>query len=233
MKNLYLFTRNPSWWLSFLLMLSLGLFSYFVNTSSIFADVTAASSIYQQNPTGVNTPTEKPGQPLTLPEAGDNSSPGIFSTFFHIVLNLGLIIAFIFITVWCLKMVWEKRGISNSAEETKPIKILKSTYLAPRKAIHLVEVGNRILVLGVGNDEITRLDVITDPVEMETIRQSTQIGFPNILERLIHREVSEKTNAETQKIILEGSAAVNGYVEKLKRTSRKRKEQDELPEERP
>jgi flagellar protein FliO/FliZ len=231
MKNLSFFTRNP-WWLSFLLMLSLGLFSYFAGASCMFADVTAASSIYQQNPTGVNTPAEKPGQPIALPEAGDNSSPGIFSTFFHIVLNLGLIIAFIFITVWCLKVVWEKRGISNSAEETKPIKILTSTYLAPRKAIHLVEVGNRILVLGVGNDEITRLDVITDPIEMETIRQSTQVGFPNILERLIHREVAEKTNAETQQIISESSAAVSGYVEKIKRTNRKRKEQNELPEDR-
>jgi flagellar biogenesis protein FliO len=95
-----------------------------------------------------------------------------------------------------------------------------------------VEVGNRILVLGVGNDEITRLDVITDPIEMETIRQSTQVGFPNILERLIHREVAEKTNAETQQIISESSAAVSGYVEKIKRTNRKRKEQNELPEDR-
>jgi len=232
MNNEHTFTRNPRR-LSCLAILCLGLCAfYFVNISSVFADVTAASTIYQQSPTGVNTPTEKPGQPLALPEAIDNSSPGVFSTFFHIILNLGLIIGFIFITVWCLKMVWEKRGVTNSTDETKPIKILTSTYLAPRKAIHLVEVGNRILVLGVGNDEITRLDVITDPAEMETIRQSTQTGFPNILERLIHREVAEKTNVETQEMIEESSAAVNGYVEKLKRTSRKRKEENEFPKDR-
>jgi flagellar protein FliO/FliZ len=232
MNNEYTFTRNP-WRLSYLAVLCLGLSAfYFVNISSVFADVTAASTIYQQSPTDVNTPTEKPGQPLALPEAVDSSSPSVLSTFFHIILNLGLIVVFIFITVWCLKMVWEKRGVTTSTDETKPIKILTSTYLAPRKAIHLVEVGNRILVLGVGNDEITRLDVITDPAEMETIRQSTQTGFPNILERLIHREVTEKTDAETQQVIAESSATVSGYVEKLKRTSRKRKDGNQFPEDR-
>jgi flagellar protein FliO/FliZ len=225
--------KHNRWWLSFLAVLSLGLcFLYFGKTSCVFADVTADSPIYQQDPAGVNTPSEKAGQPLALPDTVDNSSPSVFSTFFHIILNLGLIIGFIFITVWCLKMVWEKRGITNNVDETKPIKILTSTYLAPRKAIHLVEVGNRILVLGVGNDEITRLDVITDPAEMEMIRQSTQAGFSNILERLIHREVAEKTDADTQQMIVESNATVSGYVEKLKRTSGKRKEEKEFPKDR-
>ncbi len=232
MSNIYFFTLSP-WRLSFLLVLSVGLcVFYFTNTSGVFADVTATSSIYQQSPAGINTPIEKPGQPMALPEAGDSSSPGIFSTFFHIVLNLGLIVVFILITVWCLKMILEKRVNTSGADEAKPIKVLTSTYLAPRKTIHLVEVGNRILVLGVGNEEISRLDVITDPAEMETIRQATQAGFPNILERLIHREVTEETESETEKIIAESSSTINGYVEKIKRTSRKRRDQNELPEDR-
>jgi len=229
MHNNHTFAHDL-WRMSFSAVLSLGLcVFYFANITCVFADVPDDSPIYQQSVTGINTPAEKSGQPLALPTV-DNSSPSMLSTFFHIVLNLGLIIGFIFVTVWCLKIFWEKRGVVNGVDETKPIKLLTSTYLAPRKAIHLVEVGNRILVLGVGNDEITRLDVITDPAEMETIRQATQAGFPNILERLIHREVTEKTNSETEKIIAESSSAVNGYAEKIKRTGRKRRDQNELPE---
>jgi flagellar protein FliO/FliZ len=219
MRNSYTSPRNL-WGLSVLLILSL-VFFCFANASHAFAD--DLSPIYQTAQTGVNTPQEKSGQPLALPEAAVNPSPGIFATFVRLVLTLVLVVGLILVTVWGLKIVWEKRGLTNNADETKPIKVLNSTYLAPRKAIHLVEVGNRILVLGVGNDEITRLDVITDPAEVELIRQSSQVGFPDILDRLMHREVVEKTDAETEQMIAEGNEAVGGYVEKLKRAGRKRK----------
>jgi flagellar biogenesis protein FliO len=221
MRHSYTSPRNP-WGPSVLVILSLGLGVFcFANAARAFAD--DLSPIYQAAQTGVNTSQEKPGQPLALPEAAANPSPGIFATFVRLVLTLVLIVGLIFVTVWGLKIVWEKRGLTNNTDEAKPIKVLNSTYLAPRKAIHLVEVGNRILVLGVGNDEITRLDVITDPAEVESIRQSTQVGFPNILDRLIHREVVEKTDAETQQMIAESNETVGGYVEKLKRAGRKRK----------
>jgi len=229
MRNSYTSPRNP-WRLSVLAILSLGLcVFYFANASRALA-IESTSPLFQQNQTGINTQTEKPGQPMALPEATANPSPGIFSTFIRLVLALVLTVGLIFVTVWGLKIVWEKRGLTNNADEAKPIKVLTSSYLAPRKAIHLVEIGNRILVLGVGNDEITRLDVITDPAEVESIRQSTQVGFSNILDRLMHREVIEKTNEETQQMITESSETIGGYVEKLKRTGRKRKDGNEHPD---
>jgi len=204
---------------------------FFINNSHVFAD--DLSPIYQEAQTGVNAQAEKQAQPLALPEESANPSPGIFSTFIRLVLALALTVGLIFVTVWGLKIVWEKRGLTNNVDENKPIKILTSTYLAPRKTIHLVEVGNRILVLGVGSDEITRLDVINDPAEVASIRQLTQAGFPNILERLIQREVTVKTDEETRQMIAEGNEAVGGYVEKLKRASRKKKEEEANSDESP
>jgi len=166
---------------------------------------------------------------LALPETSSSPSPSIFSTFIRLVLAIALTVGLIYVTIWGLKIVWEKRSLTNNVEEAKPIKILTSTYLAPRKAIHLVEVGNRILVLGVGNNEITRLDVITDATEVQSIRQLTQTGFPNILERLINRESVEKTDEETQQIIAKSNETVSGYVEKLKRISRKHREVNDFP----
>ena len=227
MRNSHISPQNP-WRFSVLILLGLSL--YFANASNAFA-MESNSPLFQENQVGNNSSQEKPGQPLALPEAAVNPSPSIFSTFIRLVLYLVLTIGLIFVTVWGLKMVWEKRGFANNVDETKPIKVLNSTYLAPRKAVYLVEVGNRVLVLGVGNEEIACLDVITDPTEIASIRQATQTGFPNILERLIQREVADKTNAETQQMIAEGNEAVGGYVEKLKRVSRKRKnEEDNLDE---
>ena len=208
------------------MFLGFGLFFYFTNASRVFA-IESNSQLFQENQTGANAQPEKPGQPLALPDAAVNPSPSIFSTFVRLILALGLTVGLIFLTVWGLKIVWEKRSLANNVDETKPIKVLTSTYLAPRKTIHLVEVGTRVLVLGVGNEEITRLDVITDPTEIALIRQATQTGFPNILERLIQREVVVKTDEETQQMIAEGNEAMGGYVEKLKRASRKKKNEDD------
>jgi len=190
--------------------------------------IESTNPLFQENQTSSSLQQENQGQPLALPETSSSPSPGIFSTFIRLVLAIVLTVGLIYATIWGLKIVWEKRGLTNNADETKPIKILTSTYLAPRKAIHLVEVGNRILVLGVGNDEITRLDVIVDPTEVQSIRQSTQTGFPNILERLINREAVEKADEKTQQIITESNEAVSGYVEKLKRTGQKRKEENDF-----
>jgi flagellar protein FliO/FliZ len=227
LRNSHTSLRDP-WKISILFLLSLGLCFYFANTSRAFA-IESTSPLFQENQTSDSLKQEKPGQPLALPETSSSPSPGIFSTFIRLVLAIVLTVGLIYITIWGLKIIWEKRGLTNNADEGKPIKVLTSTYLAPRKAIHLVEVGNRILVLGVGNNEITRLDIITDSAEVQSIRQSTQTGFHNILERLINREAIEKTDEETQQIIAKSNEAVSGYVEKLKKIGRKRKEENDFP----
>ncbi len=205
-----------SWSLNLLSFLSLGLLLLCLAHPSPAQAIDQTSQLFQQATPG------SASQPLALPETTASPSPGIFSTFLRLIIALGLVVGLIFVTVWGLKLIWEKRGLNNPADETKPVKILTSTYLAPRKAIYLVEVGNRILVLGVGNDSINRLDVITDPEEIETIRQSTQAGFPNILDRLLQREVVEKTDEETERMIIESNETVGGYVEKLKRAGKKK-----------
>lgn len=222
----YISLRDPRK-IIFLFFLSLWLCFYFANASRAFA-IESTSPLFQENQTGSSSQQANQGQPLALPETSSSPTPGVFSTFIRLVLAIGLTVGLIYATIWGLKIVWEKRGLTNNADETKPIKVLTSTYLAPRKAIHLVEVGNRILVLGVGNDEITRLDVIVDPTEVQLIRQSTQMGFPNILERLIKREAVEKIDEETQQMIAESNEAVSDYVGKLKKTKHKRKEENDI-----
>jgi flagellar biogenesis protein FliO len=160
---------------------------------------------------------------LALPEEKPNPSPNLLSTLLQVVFYLALIVGLIILTVWGVKFIWEKQGWGNLAEPGKPIKVLTTTYLAPRKVIHLVEVGNRLLVVGVGNEEIHCLDVITEKSEVEELRQATQQGFPKIFNRIVKKHEADQEEQETHRIIEEGNQLVGGYVEKLKKISKKKK----------
>jgi flagellar biogenesis protein FliO len=183
------------------------------------------SALFQQNPDPHSAVTQS-SQPLALPEETPNPSPNLFATFLRLLMALAIIIALIVVTVWGLKIVWEKRGWNQLGEDGKPVRVLTSTYIAPRKAIHLVEVGKRILVLGIGNDEITCLDVIREPEEVEALRSSATNGFPGIFNRVVHRGEKVQREEETQKLIKESNLAVGGYVEKLKKMKKSKNPSD-------
>lgn len=213
---------NP-WNLFFILILALGvcLFDPF-QTSKAFA-LEPNSPLFEQNK-NTTSDKEKALLPLALPEEKPNPSPGILSTLVRIALALALIVALIVITVWGLKIIWEKWGWTNQGEEGKPIKVLTSAFLAPRKTVHLVEIGKRILVVGVGSDEVTCLDVITDPEEVEVLRQASQQGFPKIFTKALQKNEMIQEEEEAKKIVQEGKRVVGGYVEGLKKFSKKRKQ---------
>jgi len=194
----------------------------FMSISSPVLALDSNSPLFQQDK---NTTDDKAASsaPLALPQETPNPSPGIFSTLIRLLLALGLTIGLIIATVWGLKLVWEKKGWNAIGEGNKPIRILTSAFLAPRKTIHLVEIGKRILVVGVGNDEVSCLDVITNPDEVELLRNSTQQGFPKVFNRVLQKHEVVQQEAETQKIVEESNELVGGYVEKLKKISRHKK----------
>ena len=180
-----------------------------------------ASSLFDNHQAN-SSDKDKPSQPLALPEETPNPSPSVFSILARIFLSLVFIGGLIFLTVWGVKWVWERQGWNNPAEQGKPIKVLSSTFLAPRKSIHLVEIGKRMLVVGVGTDELNCLDVITEPDEIEDLRRITQDGFPRLFARAINRNESIQNKAETKKIIEESNQVVGGYLDKLKKISKKK-----------
>ena len=180
------------------------------------------SPLFDQNQQ-TSASKEKVPTPLALPEEIPNPSPGIFSTLLRLLFALALTIGLVIATIWCLKIVWEKRGWNNQADEGKPVKVLTSTFLSPRKVIHLVEIGKRILVVGAGTDEMNCLDVITQPEEVEALRQAAQQGFPKVFRHVLQKHETAEQEEETQKIVEESTKVVGGYVEKLRKISQKKK----------
>lgn len=188
------------------------------------------SPLFEQNKS-TSPGNEKQNLPMPLSEESPNPSPGIFSSLFRLFLGLSITVGLIFVTVWGLKIIWEKRGWNSMAEEGKPIKVLTSTYLAPRKTIHLIEVGKRILVVGVGNDDMSCLDVIRDPEEVELLRQATQQGFPKVFKRIIQKNEAAQQELEAKKMVEESTQAVGSYIDKLKQVSKKKKTKVDMTDE--
>ncbi len=214
--------ENP-WILNTLIGLVLGVCLFLpVNPPGAWA-IDSNSALFEKNQSAAPGEKEKNSQPLALPEETPNPSPGIFSTLARIFLALFLIVGLIILTVWGVKFVWEKQGWNNLSETGKPIKVLTSTYLAPRKAIHLIEVGKRLLVVGVGKDEMSCFDVIADPDEIESLRQAAQQGFPKIFSKIMNKHEAVQDEAEAKRIIAESNELVGGYVEKLKGITKNKK----------
>jgi flagellar biogenesis protein FliO len=211
------------WKLTLMLGLILGVwfFQPFFTTKVLALD--SNSPLFEKNQgNAVDVDKDKSAPPLALPEETPNPSPGLFSTLVRVIFALTIIVGLIVITVWGVKLVWEKQGWNHLSEPGKPIKILSTTYLGPQKSIQLVEIGKRLLVVGVGKEEVNCLDVISQPEEVEALKQATQQGFPKIFSRIVQKHETVQQEADTHKIIAESNELVGGYVAKLKKISKKK-----------
>ena len=65
------------------------------------------------------------------------------------------------------KFVWRN---SVFAGQDKPVNVLSTGYLGPKKSIALVEVAGEVLVLGIANDNISLLSNIRDHNKVEKIK---------------------------------------------------------------
>ncbi len=210
------------WNLSFLLWLGLvlGICYFLPGASFVQAQVDEKSTLFQQGPS-TSFHSAPVSQPMALPEEASTPSPGLFSAFARLVLALAVTIGLIVVTVWGLKWIWERRGLGQWAEEGKAIRVLASAFLSPRKSIYLVEVGKRILVVGVGGEEMTCLDVIREEGEVEALRGATQQGFPGVFNRVMQNHQTADTEAEAKRILEESNQAVGGYVAQLRNMKKK------------
>ena len=104
---------------------------------------------------------------------GNDLSSGdsdLFSASLKMASTLGLVLGLIFVVFHLFK----KFGLKNSVfgGEGKPIKVLSTGFLAPRKSIALVEVAGDILVIGISNDQISLLSNVQDPERIEKIKNT-------------------------------------------------------------
>jgi flagellar protein FliO/FliZ len=100
-----------------------------------------------------------------LPE--NDRTLGVF-TFWDFA-RMVLILVFVIICIYGLFFLLKKAG-SQKFEENDIINILSSKGLTANKSLHVVEIGNQIVVIGASDDALTLITEITDKETIDRIR---------------------------------------------------------------
>jgi flagellar protein FliO/FliZ len=122
----------------------------------------------------------------------------MFGTFLYVIFILGIIIGLI---VLLIKFLSKN---SRNFYSAKGIHLLAGIQLGQNKSLQMVEIGNRIYVVGVG-ENVQLIDKIDDEAEAERIRRmiwdsdaSGAAGWQGILARLIPRRSPDRAKQEAE-----------------------------------
>jgi flagellar biogenesis protein FliO len=90
------------------------------------------------------------------------------------IASFGVIIVLMFVLLYVLKKIYLPSGLSG--ELGMNMKVYGMLQIQPRKAIYLVKILNRMLIIGVAENSITLLSEIADP---EIIKVVDEIYISN------------------------------------------------------
>ena len=95
-----------------------------------------------------------PGQTIDLAAAGAEAEV----SYWEVASKLGLGLCLVVVLAWGAVFLLRKSAVGQQFGGIgKTIRIAERTYLSPKKAIYLVEIGDRTLALGVTEEQITAL----------------------------------------------------------------------------
>lgn len=109
-----------------------------------------------------------------------NELPGVsFGDFMRVIIVLGIVIALIYAFVWMLK-----KFTGVKAEGGDAIRLFSTRPLKGDSALHLVEAGNRVFLIGSNSNSVNLISEIDDKESIDEIRlnatatpQSVSGGF--------------------------------------------------------
>jgi len=113
--------------------------------------------------------------------------PSLLPTLLQVAFALGFVIALVLLVYWLL-LRWRDRQGLEPGLKVGLIKVLERQFIDGRHGVAVVEVGDEVLVLGLG-DEVTLLATVTEPEAVERLRQmaplpASVMGFKEQLERV-------------------------------------------------
>jgi flagellar biosynthetic protein FliO len=99
-----------------------------------------------------------PQQILTSNSNQQSAIPGGREFFYKMVLSILVVAAFGVGAIYLSKKLLPK--LAN--HQGKQIRVIETTYIAPRKGIHLIQVGSRRLLVASTNETVTMLADVTE-----------------------------------------------------------------------
>lgn len=175
----------------------------------------------------VLTAAEKPGylaeelsQVGTTAAAAEIEAPSLLWTLLDIGGSLLVVVGIIYLAYWLLLKWRDKQGLSAGIDRVGLIKVLERQSLDARHGIAVVEVGDKVLTLGLG-DQITLLDSIDDPAQVERLRQQAPLpasimGFKEQLQR-VGMKMKKEEWSQTKSVLREQGQELEEQMQKLKK----------------
>jgi len=127
------------------------------------------------------------GDTTAVSGAGPPPAVSAFSVL-RVLLILAFVLFLIFAAVWALKKV--SPGVAPGSQE-RAIRIISSTYLGPKKALYLVAVLDRVILVGMTEHSVNALTEFarTEAIEclLEQKPSKAGGGFASILSSFIQK----------------------------------------------
>lgn len=123
--------------------------------------------------------------PCLLAETTPIGSPAtnIWGAGGQVLLVLVLIIALLFLLTWFLK----RSGLAHQAANGH-LKVLGGVSVGPKERVLLLQVGQEQILVGVTSAEITLLHMLSQPVNVDELKQENLAsGFAQQLQAVIRR----------------------------------------------
>ena len=114
------------------------------------------------------------GSPPTVPE----NLRGEISMFFRFIFALAIVLILLILTLWVLRQALKVRffGAAGGA-----IDLLAIRHIDQRKAIALVRVGNRVLIVGLAENSLSSLGELTsEEIGALTLDKNDESGIRNL-----------------------------------------------------
>ena len=91
---------------------------------------------------------------------------------FDLLIKLGLVIGLIYLTMWALRtyVLGPQAKVKAGGKLVGRLEVLDTTNLAPNRTVYLVEVADRVLVLGATATTLSTLAEIREPAAIELLK---------------------------------------------------------------
>lgn len=92
----------------------------------------------------------------------------LFSSFLKMIFALAIVLGLLIGVMYFVKRFMQQTG--PASDNSALINVISSKYLGPKNRIILVEIIDKILVVGISNQQMTTLSCIDDPLALAKIR---------------------------------------------------------------
>ena len=119
--------------------------------------------------------------------AKTNTITSEINLFFRFIIGLAIVIILLILTLWVLKQVMKLR-VSGVADDA--IDVLAIRYIEQRKAVTLIRVLNRVLIVGIAENSISALGELTsEEIGSLKLDKKTELGiWNNILTKFLKKK---------------------------------------------